>query len=161
MIFTWLGQPRLRSHFQDHRSWGFYYLSLQGFKYFYSWLHMCQSTFTIRYYPISLNPSVFHIYCHSKINITKEFPSHNVYVHKWKLEVWLNEIMTSLKLNKNCILSSKLKDNFFFNLLKFEFDWVIYCLNWKLAVINFLHIIGSPLAFIRFLFWLEQVTIML
>ena len=58
---------------QAHHTWGFHCSSLQGFKNFYNWLHMCQSTFTTRDYSKSLNSSVFHTYYHLKIKITSKF----------------------------------------------------------------------------------------
>ena len=72
----------------------------------------------------------------------------NVFDYKWKLDVWMNKTKTSLKLNNGCTLNNKFNDN----------GWREFCLNliepfysksWKLAVIDFLHTIGSPFTIYR------------
>ena len=60
------------------------------------------------------------------------------------LNVWINEKRTNLKLSECCILDYKLSDNVvnhsYLNLIE-----LIYSCSWKLAVIDFLFEVGSPL----------------
>ena len=76
------------------------------------------------------------------------------------LNVWIKETMTSLKHNNGYMLSSKFNHNsyiyIYLNLIKLLYSW-----RWKLAVIDFLKEIGSPLIAISLPFWLVQMIVVL
>ena len=60
--------------------------------------------------------------------IINKFPSHNVLDYKWKLKVWFNETIISLKLN---IVYSVVSSMMTVEFLVFEFDWAILSLELK------------------------------
>ena len=63
-----------------------------------------------------------------------------------------------LKLNASCILNILLNDNrwncYYLNLIEFIYSW-----SWKLAVIDFLLTIGSPLTGCRIAVWLVNMIV--
>ena len=72
--------------------------------------------------------------------------------------MWIDEAKMYLKLNEDCILKYKLSSHvmisFYLNLNEF-----IYRCSWKLAIIDFLHTVGSPLARCRIAVWLVNMTV--
>ena len=86
------------------------------------------------------------------------FLSHNVFDYKWMLNVWIDEERMCLKLYEDCILEYKLNGCVVINLC-LDLNELIYSSSWKLAVIDCLHTVGSPLSRYRIAVWLVNMTV--
>ena len=72
--------------------------------------------------------------------------------------MWIDEARVYLKLNEGCILKYKLSSRVVINSC-LNLNELIYSCRWKLAVIDFLHTVGSPLARSRIAVWLVNMTV--
>ena len=72
--------------------------------------------------------------------------------------MWIDEARMYLKLNEDCILKYKLNSRVVIH-SSLNLNELIYSSSWKLAVIDCLHTVGSPLARYRIAVWLVNMTV--
>ena len=72
--------------------------------------------------------------------------------------MWIDEARMCLKLNEDCFLKYKLSSCVVIDLC-LNLNELIYSWSWKLAVIDCLHTVGSPLTRCRITVWLVNMTV--